>query len=101
LALANRTNAPIFAAGKPFIPLALRVLTVWFSDDHHLEGVRHRVHDQQRDFDTDVLARQMYADMFVTAQVSRGSALAVILFVAVIPLIWYNVRTLHRERETG
>ena len=43
----------------------------------------------------------MYADMFVTAQVSRGSALAVILFVAVIPLIWYNVRTLRRERETG
>jgi len=50
-------------------------------------------------FDTDVLARQMYADMFVTAQVSRGSALAVILFIAVIPLIWYNVRTLRRERE--
>jgi alpha-glucoside transport system permease protein len=50
-------------------------------------------------FDTDVLARQMYADMFVTAQVSRGSALAVILFVAVVPLIWYNVRTLRRERE--
>jgi alpha-glucoside transport system permease protein len=52
-------------------------------------------------FNTDVLARQMYADMFVTAQVSRGSALAVILFVAVIPLIWYNVRTLRRERENS
>jgi len=51
-------------------------------------------------FDTDVLARQMYADMFVTSQVSRGSALAVILFVAVIPLVFYNVRQLRRERET-
>ena len=50
-------------------------------------------------FSTDVLARQMYADMFVTSQVSRGSALAVILFLAVVPLIWYNVRTLRRERE--
>ena len=51
-------------------------------------------------FDTDVLARQMYADMFVTSQVSRGSALAVILFVAVTPLVFYNVRQLRRERET-
>ncbi len=51
-------------------------------------------------FDTDVLARQMYADMFVTSQVSRGSALAVILFIAVIPLVFYNVRQLRRERET-
>ncbi len=50
-------------------------------------------------FSTDVLARQMYADMFVTNQVSRGSALAVILFLAVTPLIYYNVRTLRRERE--
>ena len=51
-------------------------------------------------FDTDVLARQMYADMFVTSQVSRGSALAVILFLAVTPLVFYNVRQLRRERET-
>jgi alpha-glucoside transport system permease protein len=51
-------------------------------------------------FSTDVLARQIYADMFVTSQVSRGSALAVILFLAVIPLIFYNVRQIRRERET-
>jgi len=50
-------------------------------------------------FDTDVLARQMYADMFVTSQVSRGSALAVILFLAVTPLVYYNIRQLRRERE--
>jgi len=50
-------------------------------------------------FKTDVLARQMYADMFVTSQVARGSALAVILFLAVLPLVLYNVRQLRRERE--
>jgi len=50
-------------------------------------------------FNTDVLARQMYADMFVTSQVSRGSALAVILFLAVTPLVYYNIRQLRRERE--
>ncbi len=32
-------------------------------------------------FDTDVLARKMYGDMFVTGQVGRGAALAVILFL--------------------
>jgi alpha-glucoside transport system permease protein len=50
-------------------------------------------------FNTDVLARQMYSDMFVTSQVGRGSALAVILFLAVLPLVFYNIRQLRRERE--
>jgi alpha-glucoside transport system permease protein len=49
-------------------------------------------------FNTDVLARQLYGDFFVTNQVSRGSALAVILFICVIPLIVYNVRVLRKER---
>jgi alpha-glucoside transport system permease protein len=49
-------------------------------------------------FKTDVLARQMYADMFVTSQVSRGSALAVILFILVIPMMYFNIRQLRRER---
>ena len=51
-------------------------------------------------FNTDVLARQMYADMFVTNQVSRGSALAVLIFILVLPLLWYNIRQLRLERET-
>jgi alpha-glucoside transport system permease protein len=49
-------------------------------------------------FNTDVLARQMYADMFVTAQVSRGASLAVILFVLVTPLVIFNVVQLRKER---
>lgn len=49
-------------------------------------------------FNTDVLARQMYADMFVTNQVSRGSALAVILFLFVTPLVVFNVVQLRKER---
>ncbi len=50
-------------------------------------------------FSTDILARRMFSDMFVTSQVGRGSALAVILFIAVVPLVFYNVRVLRRERE--
>ena len=49
-------------------------------------------------FNTDVLARQMYADMFVTSQVSRGAALAVILFLFVTPLVVFNVVQLRKER---
>jgi alpha-glucoside transport system permease protein len=49
-------------------------------------------------FNTDVLARQMYADMFVTSQVSRGASLAVILFVLVTPLVIYNIVQLRKER---
>jgi alpha-glucoside transport system permease protein len=51
-------------------------------------------------FNTDVLARAMYGDMFVTSQVSRGSSLAVLLFLFVLPLVAYNVRQLRKERAT-
>jgi alpha-glucoside transport system permease protein len=50
------------------------------------------------DFNTDVLAHQMYNDMFVTSQVGRGAALAVILFLCVVPLVAYNVVQLRKER---
>jgi alpha-glucoside transport system permease protein len=49
-------------------------------------------------FDSDVLANQLYNDMFVTNQVSRGAALAVILFVCVTPLVIFNVVQLRKER---
>lgn len=51
-------------------------------------------------FNTDVLARLMYGDMFVTSQVSRGSSLAVLLFLFVLPLVIYNVVQLRKERAT-
>ena len=48
--------------------------------------------------DTDVLANKMYTDLFVTNQTGRGSSLAVILFLCVVPLVAYNVVHLRRER---
>jgi alpha-glucoside transport system permease protein len=53
------------------------------------------------DFNTDVLARQMYDDLFVTFQSGRGAALAVILFLCVVPLVAYNIRQLRRQRAIG
>lgn len=49
-------------------------------------------------FNTDVLANQLYTQIFTTAQVSRGAALAVILFVCVIPLVIFNIVQLRKER---
>jgi alpha-glucoside transport system permease protein len=49
-------------------------------------------------FGTQVVANEMYAQAFVAFDVGRGSALAVVLFVAVIPLIVYNVMQLRKER---
>jgi alpha-glucoside transport system permease protein len=49
-------------------------------------------------FNTDVLANQLYGEMFVTSQVSRGSALAVILFLCVTPLVIFNIVQLRKER---
>ncbi len=50
-------------------------------------------------FGTSVLANEMYAQRFVQFNTGRGTALAVLLFVGVIPLIVYNVRTLRVERS--
>jgi alpha-glucoside transport system permease protein len=50
------------------------------------------------DFNTNVLAVKVYQDLFVTNQTGRGAALAVILFICVLPLVIYNVIQLRRER---
>jgi len=49
-------------------------------------------------FGTQIVSNEMYAQAFVQFDVGRGSALAVVLFVAVIPLIAYNVHQLRKER---
>ncbi len=50
-------------------------------------------------FKTDVLANKMYSQSFVEFNYGRGSALAVILFAAVLPLVGYNIMQLRRERS--
>jgi len=49
-------------------------------------------------FQTNVIANEMYAQSFRQLNYGQGSTLAVILFIAVIPIIWYNVRQLRLER---
>jgi alpha-glucoside transport system permease protein len=50
-------------------------------------------------YDTEVIANRMYREMFTYGNYGRSSALAVILLVAVIPVMIYNVRSLERSRR--
>jgi alpha-glucoside transport system permease protein len=49
-------------------------------------------------FGTQVLANEMYSQSFVQFNIGRGSALAVILFIGVLPLVGYNIVQLRKER---
>ncbi|MFF1875352.1 sugar ABC transporter permease [Streptomyces sp. CB03911] len=49
-------------------------------------------------FGTQVLANEMYSQSFVQFNTGRGSALAVILFLGVLPLVAYNILQLRKER---
>ena len=49
-------------------------------------------------FSTNVLANEMYSQTFVQFDQGKGSALAVILFLLVTPILVYNIRSLRRER---
>jgi alpha-glucoside transport system permease protein len=51
------------------------------------------------EFGTNVLANQMFDEAFINRNLGRGSALAVLLFVAVLPLMVINV--LRTRREAG
>ncbi len=49
---------------------------------------------------TDIVANKMYVLSFVEGRESLGAALAVILFIFVIPIVIYNVRSLNKVKET-
>ncbi len=50
-------------------------------------------------FSTEVLANAMYSQSFVQFNTGRGSALAVVLFAGVLPLVIYNIIVLRKERN--
>jgi alpha-glucoside transport system permease protein len=49
-------------------------------------------------FSTNVIANEMYSQTFRALNYGTGSALAIILFLGVLPIIWYNIRQLRLER---
>ncbi|WP_150307089.1 carbohydrate ABC transporter permease [Planctomonas psychrotolerans] len=50
-------------------------------------------------FGTSVVANEMYNQAFRSQAPGRGSALALILFIMVLPIVIYNVRILRQQRE--
>lgn len=50
-------------------------------------------------FDTGVVATELYDQAFRFGQVGQGSALAVLLFVLVLPIVVYQVRILRSQKE--
>ena len=47
-------------------------------------------------FGTQVLANDMFAQAFQFGNTGRGAALAVILFVSVLPVMYYNIRRMQK-----
>ncbi len=50
-------------------------------------------------FNTSVIANEMYTQAFRAAEPGRGSALALVLFVLVLPIVIYNIRLMKNQRE--
>jgi alpha-glucoside transport system permease protein len=48
-------------------------------------------------FDTSVIANEFYSQSFRSANQGLGAALAVVLFVLVVPIVVYNIRQLRRS----
>jgi alpha-glucoside transport system permease protein len=51
-------------------------------------------------FGTEVIANRMYSELFATAQphLGRASAIAVVLFLAIVPIMLFNIKRF-REQE--
>lgn len=50
-------------------------------------------------FNTSVIANEMYTQAFRAAEPGRGSALALVLFVLVLPIVIYNIRIMQKQKE--
>jgi alpha-glucoside transport system permease protein len=50
-------------------------------------------------FDTSVIANEMYNQAFRFGQPGQGAALAVFLFILVLPIVIYQIRNLRAQRE--
>jgi alpha-glucoside transport system permease protein len=51
-------------------------------------------------FSTDVIANRMYTEMYINFHTGRGTAVAVILVIAIIPFIIFNIRRFLEEEES-
>ena len=50
-------------------------------------------------FGTQVIANEQYTQMFRAFNFGRGAAIAIVLLVLVIPVMWYNLRQFGEQSE--
>jgi len=50
-------------------------------------------------FGTNVIANEMYSQIFVQFNQGKGAALAIVLFLLVVPVLIFNMRNLRLERS--
>lgn len=50
-------------------------------------------------YGTDVIANQQVTQMFDLANFGRGSAIAIVLLILVIPVMWYNLKNFSEQTE--
>ena len=67
--------------------------------DRHPEGVRHRAHHDGRKLQHERRRQRDVHPGVPGERAGRGSALALILFVLVLPIVIYNVSVLRKQRE--
>jgi alpha-glucoside transport system permease protein len=51
-------------------------------------------------FGTDIIANRMYKELFVFNQFGRGAAAAVVLMLAILPVMWINVKRFREQEAT-
>lgn len=49
-------------------------------------------------FNTSVVANEMYTQAFRSGEPGRGAALALVLFILVLPIVVYNIRVLNQQK---
>lgn len=50
-------------------------------------------------FGTQVIANEQYTQMFRAFNFGRGAAIAIVLLIAVIPVMWYNLHQFRKQTE--
>ena len=69
----------IITVGTTILILTLKIFDIVFAMTNGLFG-------------TEVLASQQYKQMFKFLHYGRGSAIAIVILIAVIPVMWYNLK---------
>jgi alpha-glucoside transport system permease protein len=72
-------KSTIVTVGTTVLILTLKIFDIVFAMTNGLFG-------------TEVLASQQYKSMFKFLHYGRGSAIAIVILLAVIPVIWYNLK---------